>query len=654
MDGFNTKEGGDVSTQNALRAQDALPKKKDEELTTAELYSIGIKIFRDAGIIIKNSFGGPHCSHDVMISSPPIQIKGINYPNWFLPYRPIFTVDDYKCLESVFKTIDNGSVAEFWGPLVFPQVGDSRLNQYAQRLNLMERISSQYKMTDTFEYGHTHDPSSNGVFGKNAHRPISWVPAAEWFDSKIRENLDFDTIFCLFPPAERQIFKLWLGRVAVGRSNHLPPNANQPILHTARMAVVILSREAGIGKSTITNYLYGALNKCGFSVESFKNTGDRFGMNKAAQAHILQKDDVSEDSLLKFLSSEESKILISNGSMRVEEKFMTAETIFPRCAILLNSNSWSSNYAYKLDPGIQSRIKCLSTYSRSELNNQKIRLEGCPDLRPFSLIPWLAETLDTSVDAVMLYATRLAADYFYNTITAETDGTYNPLEEEVYKYTSRLRYRFKNDVLGSFTRALALSSAIMALIRGDEPYLPEFNFRMLYECSKDFYFLSTDPSGLDYCSALRGDWESKGSITSHPYQALRDLRLDSLKQALDWAQETYINTVNSGLTVKMPESEILKQFVSYITMRDGFKLSGSISYFIDAINNISFQSEELFELANQLLPYLKKEAFLYKQIEKFAVGSSSKSSDGWMEDKNYSPRIAEKLRRKARDKILGK
>lgn len=78
--------------------------------------------------------------------------------------------------------------------------------------------------------------------------------------------------------------------MCVGRSRHIPINSNEPIIHTARMAIVLLSKQAGVGKSTLTRHLYGALNKCGFSVESFRETKERFGMGSAAKAHILEKD----------------------------------------------------------------------------------------------------------------------------------------------------------------------------------------------------------------------------------------------------------------------------------------------------------------------------------------------------------------------------
>jgi len=56
-----------------------------------------------------------------------------------------------------------------------------------------------------------------------------------------------------------------------------------------------------------------AFSKCGFVTHTFKSTEDRFGLKTAAMSDIAYKDDTSLSSLKKFLGSEETKILITNG-----------------------------------------------------------------------------------------------------------------------------------------------------------------------------------------------------------------------------------------------------------------------------------------------------------------------------------------------------
>lgn len=290
-DEYNTREKKDRQSRNATGP--TVPTNGNNGTNTtkrvdiASMYERGIDYFAHRDVLIELNRSGDHCGHDIWVKSAPIAIPGINYPSYFLPYRPLYTNEDYKLLQSLFNCMPD-DLKEFWHPIVMPK-NPNDLSLYTERLNAMQKIQARYTVANSFRDYHTHAPTDNGVFGKNSISPKTWVPATEWFDSKLKE-LTFDDIFVLLPPAERQILKLFIGRVAVGRSNHIPDNSNIPILHTARMAIVLLSKQAGIGKSTITKLLYGALNKCGFMAESFRETAERFGMKEAAMAHILEKD----------------------------------------------------------------------------------------------------------------------------------------------------------------------------------------------------------------------------------------------------------------------------------------------------------------------------------------------------------------------------
>lgn len=99
-----------------------------------------------------------------------------------------------------------------------------------------------------------------------------------------------------------------------------------------------------------------AFSKCGFVTHTFKSTEDRFGLKAAALSDIAYKDDTSLSSLKKFLASEETKILITNGIFQVEEKFQNPEQIWPKTVILVNANDWNSKFAYDLDPGIDTLV----------------------------------------------------------------------------------------------------------------------------------------------------------------------------------------------------------------------------------------------------------------------------------------------------------
>jgi hypothetical protein len=658
-DFFNTVENGDKQSEAALNtAEQSRPQSQQNaddgpvSVSVSAMYKAGLDFFQSRGVILVLEQGGPFVNHNVYIKKLPTPIDGITYPEWFKVMGPIIDPEDLERLDAVYADMPP-AINDFWGPLVNPRLANnSELLSHSEKLLRIERLKANKIIPELLNYGLTHAPSEHGVFGKRAESPNAYIPAKEWFPQKIQNELTFDDVFILFPPAEREIFKLFLGRIGCGRNNSLPPNSDKPIKHTARMALVVLGKEAGLGKSTISNSIMSALLKVGFTVETFRETKERFGIKKIAYADVCYKDDVSIDGLMAFLKAEETKILISNGLISTEQKFQEAETVIPKCSILINSNSWSSSFAYDLDSGIQSRIKTVTTYSGIELRKlqRSKALQGCEDLRPFYALPWLANKYGCSIDTIILWALRLASDEFYSCITdTSQDPSINPLEDRVINLTSRLRYRFKNDVLNSMVSAMALSKTIFDKLRGKSyPTLPEFSFRLFFEMIKDFYFIAVDPCGLDLCSVLKTEWENDGRKTVHPYQSLRDLKLYTVKHALDWATDHYSDFLNGG-NIPTSEADILKKFSSFILFRDGFKLGGGIGYTIDAINNVAYQIEDIGKLADTLITHLNETD--KARLIGYA-NNKVKVFDDWTNIIEYTPTNAEAIRSEAREKLL--
>ena len=86
------------------------------------------------------------------------------------------------------------------------------------------------------------------------------MPARAWFDEKL-QKVTLKDVFTIFPEAETEMLKMIIGRVGVGRSNHKPPNFLEAVDHTARMAAVIVGKDAGLGKSTIFNGMTAAFSQ---------------------------------------------------------------------------------------------------------------------------------------------------------------------------------------------------------------------------------------------------------------------------------------------------------------------------------------------------------------------------------------------------------
>jgi hypothetical protein len=610
-------------------------------IKTSSLYNAGIALLEGRGFRIELVEGGDHVNHRILKPQPLEHIEGISYPHCFEPLQDICTNDHFELVESAFHPdLCDADVRKFWEPLFCPQAGDSPLRSYTERRLQMKRINNAKTIHQTLDYGHTFDPVGRWG-GQAVFNPRIWVPDRSWFNPVLHQ-VTFGDVFTIFPEAEQEMLKLLLGRIGVGRANHLPPGRTEPVDHTARMAGVIVGKDAGLGKSTLFNGLTAALQRCGFVTHTFKSTEDRFGLKAAALSDIAYKDDTSLASLKKFLAAEETKILISNGLFQVEEKFQSAEQIWPKTVILVNSNDWNSKFAYDLDPGIIDRIKLISTYREYEVMKNREYLEGTvsegsPDLRPRAHIPFLAKKLGVSQEALYLWCLRLATDRFWEVITDTKDPAINRLQVEVRYWTTRQRIRFKADV----TQALVNGMAFAWMLRTGSKDIPELTPNILQECLDHFYFLGVDPSGLHMMSTMKKQWELAGRPSTHYYQGFREVRWESIKKAVTHYEQ--FGKVSSGNSTA---AEAIKDIMEKLVMRDGFKIGGSANYVIENWENMRHAGEELQIEGAELL----------ENIDEFdslrLLNVEERCYDKWLENKSYSPDRAEKFRSVAREKLI--
>ena len=606
--------------------------KKKAPTNLSELYNKGVEHLRTFNFHVELCEIGDHIKHRILKPAAPTQILGVNYPASFQPLQDVSTLEDFQRIERAFESAES-EVRDFWTPLFRPKGGETDLGNFAVRLLSMKRIQQNISIHETLDYGHTFDPDGAVCGFGFVRNPRVWVPAKAWFDERLH-CVTLKDVFTIFPEAEVEMLKMILGRVGVGRSNHQPPNFPKPIDHTARMAAVIVGKDAGLGKSTVFNGLTAALSKCGFATHTFKSTEDRFGLKAAALANVAYKDDTAMKSLKQFLAAEETKILITNGLFQTEEKFQNAEQIWPQCVLIVNSNDWDAHFAYDLDPGIIDRIKILSTYREYEvLKNRKTLAgtvsDGTPDLRPRTHIPFLADKLGVSTDALYLWCLRLATDRFWEIINDVADPTINRLQLEVRYWTTRQRIRFKADTSQALVNAMAICAAIRS---GDSGYsMPELTPEVLTRHLRDLLFIGVDKSGKKLMTNMKIRWEEAGRPSTHFYQGLREIRWESVQLAID----TFINAQHYG--GKSP-SEVVKEVMGKLVMRDGFKISTGLSYVIEDWNTCRYAVGEVIEEAKSLTTTISK-----TQRERLCDRSIEPTRD-WLSDPNYSPDRAEEIR----------
>ncbi|MDX1371780.1 MAG: hypothetical protein R3321_04885, partial [Nitrososphaeraceae archaeon] len=362
----------------------------------SQLYDLGLTIIEDLGYRLHLSETGTFCYHDIYKATELGEntIKGINYPSKFMPYTKVTNINDvFNLFDSFCEEANDDQLIEFWTPLWIKSASASPFELFAQsKLHLdQQAFISSVKKDDILELYHAFNYGIESKHDYYYENPLVWVPAKAWFDDRIKE-LRFEDIFTIFPDAELELFRLILGRIGVGINGHQPPGTDIIVNHTFRMAGILVGREAGLGKSTMMEALISALAHCGFSTSTFRDITTQFGLKEGALSHLLYKDDTTMKTLSKILTSEETKILVSNGLMQSEEKFQSKEEIKSRCVLIASSNDWDPNLVYNLDSGIISRIKLLSTYYYSEMQRKDHYIPAVgkctDDLRPHYHIKW--------------------------------------------------------------------------------------------------------------------------------------------------------------------------------------------------------------------------------------------------------------------------
>jgi hypothetical protein len=604
----------------------------NDRTNISELYERGIKLLAGFQFTVELDEAGDHLHHRILKPCAPPAVKGISYPGGFNPLQDISTRQDLEDLERAFVGADD-EVRDFWLPFYRPKKAESDFSNYSERMLAMQRMQKKHDLHEVQHYGHTFDPLGDFTGNKQCRTPRVWVPDHQWFSPALRE-LKFEDVFTIFPHAECQLLKLIIGRIGVGRSNHLPPGFTEPVDHTARMAAVIVGKDAGLGKSTLFNGMTAAFTKCGFTTNTFKSTEDRFGLKSAALADIAYKDDTALKSLKLFLAAEETKILVTNGIFQAEEKFQNAEQIWPKCVLIVNSNGWDANFAYDLDPGIIDRIKVLSTYREYEVKRKKDFLqgtvsEGSPDLRPRAHIGFLANKLGVSEDAIYLWCLRLATDRFWEIITDNSDPTVNRLQHEVRYWTSRQRIKFMADTTQALINAMALSSALRS--PEEEYFMPELTPTVLQKHLADLQFVGLDKSCSTLIPHMKMEWEREGRPSTHYYQGFRDIRWESIGVSMREFEKL-------STEPHIPHAEAVKSMMGQIVLRSGFKTSSGMTHVVEAWDTARYALGDINESADNLRKLLSE-----TQLSRVQDENITPTTD-WIEDPKYSPDTAEKLR----------
>ena len=296
------------------------------------------------------------------------------------------------------------------------------------------------------------------------------------------------------------------------------------------------------------------------------------------------------------------------------------------------------------------RIKLISTYREYEVAKNREYLkgtvsEGSPDLRPRAHIPYLANKLGVSPDALYLWCLRLATDRFWEIITDTKDPKVNRLQVEVRYWTTRQRIRFKADVTQALVNAMAFAHSVRT--NSEEAFMPELTPDILYDYLESLYFVGVDPSCQHLTALMKKEWEKAGRPSTHYYQGFRELRWESVQKAIDHAREILFDDATGARREAKDKTNlmIIREMMEKLVLRDGFKIGGEANYVIENWQNCRHAQEELV-IEGRLLVEQLDEKDVIRLRDKHA-----ECYDSWILNRRYSPDNAEKFRLAARKEM---
>lgn len=411
----------------------------EREANQAGVYADGVEYFRRNGYRIEPHVTGQIGGHKVFRLSSPREIDGVTFPKNFKVWSEVANTTELELFRETVQSFINKDydANKLWLPVLEPDPSRRKpLYGHAMSLINLASVEDQQRADLPVNYGVDPMPRVAQSGEKQGDvAPSSFVPLLDWFNPSLRE-LKVSDIVTLFPPAELEILSLIIGRGVVGMSGHVTPSGHV-IKHTSRMAGIIYGRDPGLGKSFFFNELFNALKTCGYGMETFNTMGSRFNMGPVATSHFTYKDDVTTKTLMSFMSSEQTKIIITGaGYLKVEDKGTNAVNVKPCTVILLCCNEFNPRIVYEIDPGTADRLHILSTLREPEIAEKAGTIYGSPNLIPEFHLKYLAEKFGVSVKALMLYLARLCADKFLSVIEP---GEVNLLKQEIHLNSHQLR-----------------------------------------------------------------------------------------------------------------------------------------------------------------------------------------------------------------------
>ena len=163
--------------------------------------------------------------------------------------------------------------------------------------------------------------------------------------------------------------------------------------------------------------------------------------------------------------------------------------------------------------------------------------------------------------------------------------------------------------------------------------MPELTPEVLIRHLRDLLFLGLDKSATELLNNMKEDWDSQGRPGTHFWQGFREIRWESVQLAIESGRDDSFNGRKTA-------SDSIKEIMSRLVMRDGFKISTGISYVVEDWNNTRFALGDIRAKAEELRDTLSD-----TQRDRLCDRDITITAD-WIKNPNYSPDRAEEFRPK--------
>jgi hypothetical protein len=237
-----------------------------------------------------------------------------------------------------------------------------------------------------------------------------FIPQLEWFDERL-QDIDNEQLLSLLPEAEREVMMLFLGRIMMGREGTPFTNGGKQDLKW-RSIVCFEGPQAGMGRTTLLDYLSQALKLCGYSAGAIDDLTGRFGHGNTATKDFGFIDDLDPQGTIRTLISALLKTLASGGTLMAENKGLPSYQVTAMGAYMVCTNQLNLASLAELDAGNLSRLMPMRNACSNDRRAKEYLAKYGVELNTDLTYEHLSEKYQVPIETLVLLLLARSAEKF--------------------------------------------------------------------------------------------------------------------------------------------------------------------------------------------------------------------------------------------------